>query len=119
MEIENQRTFQRINYTLLVGSLMLVSLGLTGVIWITASAYGTDNEKTRQLLYQLAWVAAATLGLTLLLLLLVVLRWIRLHLSPPTKLPETHHIDAWSEAGKRIRLPNEENEENEQDAPQL
>ena len=119
MEIEDQRTFQRINYTLLVGCLVLVSLGLGGVIWITANAYGGADEKTRQLLYQLAWVATATLGVTLLLLMLVILRWMRLRLKPPTKLPKTHYIDAWSEAGKRFRLPNAENDEDEEDDPQL
>ncbi len=115
MEVENYRTFQRINYTLLVGSLVLVSSGLTGVIWITASAYGGADEETRQRLYQLAWVAIATLGVTLLLLMLIILRWIRLRLKPPVKLPKTHYIDAWSEAGKRFRLPNAEDEEDEED----
>ena len=119
MEVENYRTFQRINYTLLVGSLVLVSSGLTGVIWITASAYGGADEETRQRLYQLAWVATVTLGITLLLLMLVILRWIRLRLKPPTKLPETHYIDAWSEAGKRIHLPDAGNGNNEEDKPQL
>ena len=113
MEVEDHRTFQRINYTLLVVSLMLASAGLGGVIWITASAYGDADEKTRQLLYQLAWVATATLGVTLLLLMLVILRWIRLRFKPAAKLPKTHYIDAWSEAGKRIRLPNAENEEDD------
>ncbi len=119
MEVEDHRTFQRINYTLLVGSLILVSLGLGGVIWITTRAYGRGDDQTRRLLYQLAWVATVTLGITLLLLMFVILRWIRLRLKPPTKLPETHYIDAWSEAGKRIRLPDAENENNEEDELQL
>ena len=118
MEEEDHRTFQRINYTVLVVSLVLVSLVLGGVIWITTRAYGQGDDQTRRLLYQLAWVATVTLGITLLLLMFVILRWIRLRLKPPTKLPETHYIDAWSEAGKRIRLPDAGNGNNEEDEPQ-
>lgn len=115
MEIDTQQTVRRINYALLTFCLLLMAAGLTAVVWITTHAYASAEEPTRRLLFHLAWVAAATLGLTLLVLLWIVLRWGRLRIKPPIPLPETHYVDAWSEAGKRIRVDEAFDEDDEDD----
>ena len=105
MEIETQRTIHRIHYTILIISLLAVSLGLLGVIGITTKAYADADEKIRDLLFHLAWVGAATLAVTLVLLAWVIMRWIRFRLQTLGKGPDMHYVDAWSEAGKRIPVP--------------
>ena len=90
MEIETQQTVNRINYTILIISLVAVSVGLLGVIGITTTAYSDADEKTRDLLFHLAWVAAATLAITLVVMIWVIMRWIRLRLQPVRKAPKRH-----------------------------
>lgn len=105
MEVETQRTISRIHYTILIIALLAVSLGLLGVIGITTKAYADADEKTRDLLFHLAWMAAATLALTLVLLAWILMRWIRFRMQPVGKGPKMQYVDAWSEAGKRIPVP--------------
>lgn len=105
MEVETQRTVKRIHYTILIFFLVGVSLGLLGVIGITTTTYLEENEKTRDRLFYIAWVAAATLAVTLVMLGWIIMRWIRFRMQPVVKPSKTHYVDAWSEAGKRIPVP--------------
>ncbi len=116
----NPQTLRRVNYTILIVALMGISVGLVALIIIMTDAYGEADEKTRELLYNLAWTATATLAVTLLLLVWMVMRWLRFRLQSIAdenqrqkekqrqrqKKSETSQLSAWDLAGSRIAVPD-------------
>ncbi len=105
MEIDTQRNIKKANYAILIISLIAVSAGLLGMIGITTKAYADADEKTRDLLFYLAWVGAATLAITLVMLAWIIMRWLRSRIQPGRKAQKTQHVSAWDEAGKRLPVP--------------
>ncbi len=53
---------------------------------------------------RLAWICAALIGLTLLLVAWATIRYVRFRLHPGGARPSPPHIDAWSVAGQRFKL---------------
>jgi hypothetical protein len=75
------------------------------VVIITIGAYGQAEEKTRPLLLTLAWAAAGTLAVTLVMLGWILSRWLRLRQNPGrSDTPRGGYINAWDEAGKRLAV---------------
>jgi hypothetical protein len=107
MDVETRHTIHRVRYGVLLIVLAALSTVLVGVIWVTTNAYGNapEDSASRELLAYLAWTAVAVLGLTLVVGMLMLMKWLRLRLEGPPKLPEAPYIDAWGEAGKRIEAP--------------
>ena len=68
-----------------------------------------DSEK-QQAYMNLCVVTIVSLGITLLLLMWAVIRWIRLFRSPPVNSRPLEYVDAWSAAGKRIELEGHDRE---------
>jgi Na+-driven multidrug efflux pump len=108
MVIESKQNARRVGYLLLAVCLVLLTVGLAGIIVMVSSAYGPADEAARRVLLRMAWVASVSLGLTLIMLLWVVIRWVRLRIKLPPKTQPTEYIDAWSEAGKRMPAPDHE-----------
>jgi drug/metabolite transporter (DMT)-like permease len=108
VEVETEQTVRRIQYTVLAFCLALLAGILAALVWVMVRAYAQADEQTRELLRGLTWTAAATLSLTLLALMWVMLRWARMKIKGPPKLPPTPYVDAWSEAGKRIHLDEDD-----------
>jgi hypothetical protein len=76
--------------------------------WMFAVTMGSSDAvdaDTARLLRNLAIASVAMLGLTLIALMGVVLRWIRTGMGLQKPLPGSHYVDAWSEAGKRMQAP--------------
>lgn len=91
---------------MIIVALVVAALGLLAVVGITTKAYAGADEKTRSLLFHLAWVAAATLAVTLVLLTWIVMRWFRFRMRRlGGKSADTHFLNAWDEAGRRIAVP--------------
>ncbi|MBN1941838.1 MAG: hypothetical protein JW849_00940 [Phycisphaerae bacterium] len=107
---DTQQTVRRINYTVLTFCLLLVAGGMTAVVFVLARAAASAEGEARPWLFRLAWAAATCLGIDALLLLWILLRWMRLRMIPSAPLPETPYIDAWSEAGKRIQVDEDDDE---------
>ncbi len=105
MDLETRQTVQRIRYTLLTLGLGLMAAVLAAVLWIVTRAHASAEAETARMLLVLAWTAAAMLGITLLALLWILLRWGKLRLQGPSPLPPAPYVDAWSEAGRRMQPP--------------
>lgn len=112
---DTQHTVRRINYTLLMFCLLITIAVLTFVIFSLTRNLDNVAEEKRPAMVRLAWVGVACLGLNVVVLLWIFLRWLRLKLTPTPPLPETPYQDAWREAGKRIQV--DENDNPLDDAP--
>jgi hypothetical protein len=108
MEVERRRTLR---YALLTVSLAAMAGMLAWMCALTLRASGGDAGETARLLSTLAVASVGLLGLTLIALLGVVLRWIRTSIGLHKPLPPSHYVDAWAEAGKRIQAPPDEDDE--------
>lgn len=103
---------RRFQYGLMAFLLVLVSAGLVWIIQAAAiTAGGVQDQASKRALAHMAWLAMALLGVTLVVLLWVGLRWLRLGLTPkPQKHPQGPRVSPWSEAGRRI-VPDEDEEQ--------
>lgn len=106
---DTQQTVRRINYTLLMFCMGITIAVLTFVIFSLARNLDNVPADKRPAMVRLAWVAVACLGLNVMVLLWIFLRWLRLRLTPTPPLPDAPYKDAWSEAGKRIQLDENDN----------
>lgn len=87
---------------------LLVTLGsacllLTGLLGVTLEGYPDADPPARRLLLVLAWTAACLLGVTLLLLMWVFIRWLRSRMPAPRRREGVGYVDAWAEAGRRVQ----------------
>ncbi|MCD4824458.1 MAG: hypothetical protein K8S55_07615 [Phycisphaerae bacterium] len=102
---EPQGKKQVIRYACLAVSLLAMAGILGWMTWITTRPMPDAAEKTRELMRNLAVAATATLAITLIALMGVLLRWFRHSYGLHAKLPETTYVNAWEEAGQRIETP--------------
>jgi len=77
------------------------------------TAEGTElNTETRRILLALAVATAALLVLALFCVGLLLIRFLVFRLkAPPAASGPTEYVNAWEEAGKRLKLPDEEDDE--------
>ena len=100
---EPQGKKQVIRYTFLTVSLLAMAGILGWMVWITTRPMPDDVAE--KLMGNLAVAATATLAITLIALMGVLLRWFRHSYGLHAKLPETTYVNAWEEAGQRIETP--------------
>ncbi|NBB95706.1 MAG: hypothetical protein GVY16_08180 [Planctomycetes bacterium] len=82
-----------------------MALVLAWMFGMTMQTGDIADAEAIRLMRNLAIASVAMLGLTLIALVGVVLRWIRSSMGLQKPLPQSHYVDAWSEAGKRMRAP--------------
>jgi uncharacterized membrane protein YidH (DUF202 family) len=102
---------RRVNYLLLSLCLVFMAASLAVVIWVLAGAYHqAETDEAREMFTTWIALAAGLLGLVVLLLGWVVLRWMRLRLQVDRKKSHqaSDHPDAWVEAGRRIEASDDE-----------
>jgi uncharacterized BrkB/YihY/UPF0761 family membrane protein len=91
---------------------MACVLGTLLVLMVTHFAKvvpATEAAKAeRQGMIRLALVCAVLLGLTLVVMFWMIVRFVGLRVRPPVERPATKHVDAWSLAGQRLKLSDEE-----------
>ena len=88
------------------------------VVVIATGACAQAEGETRALLGRLAWAAAGTLAVTLVMLSWISARWLKLRLKQNPAKPRTRadqskgsgsangeYINAWDEAGRRMAVP--------------
>ena len=115
--MKTQRRLHAVNSIILIVALIAMAAGLVTLTLLTARAAeevkGTDLH---MVLARLAWVATALLCLTLVLLLWAVMRFVRSRIQFSTKGTPIPYVDAWALAGKRFKLPEEDDEGEDSDS---
>ena len=110
MEIEQHRKIQLANF--LVMTVMLAAIGV-GLAWLTHLAMQAAGQVTEarehKLLGRLAWLAMALLGMVCVLWFWVLVRFLRMRAILPRDKTATDYVDAWSLAGKRYELTEDDN----------
>ena len=88
---------------------VLLGLVLSGLP--QAAGNSTPAEKAhRSGLVRFAVVCVALLGLTLIVMFWLVVRFLGSRFQAPLEHSRTEHVDAWSLAGKRLKVGEEEGE---------
>jgi hypothetical protein len=94
---------------------MIIVIGMMYVVYLTTSLFNqAESESTRNLLYHLAWVGSVGMAVGLMGMLWIAVRWMRYVLvlrkdfMEEESGAESQYVDAWSEAGKRMEAPDED-----------
>lgn len=115
--MKTQRRLQAVNSIILIVALIAIAAGLVALTLLTARAAGeVKDPDLHMVLARLAWVATALLCLTLLLLLWAMMRFVRSRIRFTTERTPTPYVDAWALAGKRFKLPEEDDEGEDSDS---
>jgi len=118
MEIEKPGTMRAVNFALTAMGLLAIAGVLIALLVITARAAGSATEANRPYFIRLAWLSAALLALCLLMFAWVVVRYYRHRISGPQQRTKTEYSDAWAEAGRRFKLPDDEQPDADAESPQ-
>jgi len=100
---------------------MLIALcvGLGVLAAMTADAAAETEGAVRQYLLRLAWLALALLGLAVVMLGWLTVRYVNFRLGQHRRAKPTRYINFWALAGERFKLPPEEEpgQEDQADSP--
>ena len=83
---------------------MVVGLGVLMGTLLRSAGQIKDEPDVRRLLMRLAWTALVLMLGALLLLTWAIVRLIRDRLQPKPRPPDSKHVNAWEEAGRRYEL---------------
>lgn len=108
MEMRHSSTARIVSSVVVTLLLAAMAVGLVHVFVKAAAAAADADEKTRAALGRLAWVGMALVGMSAVLLLWSLARTLRLCLPRRTRSEPTPYVNAWAEAGRRIRAPDED-----------
>jgi len=114
MVVRRHSTVRIVSSVIVTLLLVAMTAGLLYVFLKAADAAAGADEKTRADLGRLAWLGMALLGVSAVLLFGSLARTLRFCLRKQAPSKPTPYVDAWAEAGRRIKLPDDE-EESEQD----
>jgi len=118
MEIEQTNRLRAVSNGVLVAALTMIVAGCGAILAMSWQvARGIDpvvGRETLRQVHQIAWLAAAMLALALLLTAWALMRFLGrriegTHLGKPTA-----YVDAWSAAGKRIQLADDDEEDEDE-----
>ena len=113
MDLENHTKFSRGRFITTVVVLGIHITGLAVILAMATTLLGDKNpEAIRKTAGQIAWVAASMISFDAILLLLALSRFLRSRLTSTISSEPTEYIDAWAEAGARLKL--EDDGDNEQ-----
>ena len=118
MEMKQPGTMRSVNFALTAMGLVAVAGVLVALLVITARAAGSAAEANRLYFVRMAWLSAALLALCLLMFAWVVVRYCRQRISGPHQPTKTEYFDAWGEAGRRFKLPDDEQADTDTRSPQ-
>ena len=113
--MNHRKRFHRTNFLVLLCCLMIIVIGMMYIVYLTTSLFNqAESESTRNLLYHLAWVGSVGMAVGLMGMLWIAVRWMRYALllrkdfMEAESKSESGYFDAWSEAGKRIEVPDDD-----------
>jgi hypothetical protein len=113
MEMKRPSAARTVSFAVLFTSL-LVAAGMLGALLAIAlrQAQSADDPAVRRLLLVVAWTSLVLLALDMVLLLWGAARLLsRRYAWPQRRHPPTPHVDAWAEAGRRLQVDDQEDEE--------
>ncbi|MDY6914512.1 MAG: hypothetical protein SVT52_08670 [Planctomycetota bacterium] len=110
MEVE-RKTIATVHHVVSLVFLALLAWGLAVVLDKALAAASSAEGDLRRHLVGLAWLAAALLALTLVMMLWVAVRFVLFRARLKRQQAATKYVDAWSLAGKRFELDEDENDE--------
>ena len=109
MEIEKDKAQRSLSFVVIVVGLLIIIGGLAwfGAAAVSAAGHAQDDQHRKGLMH-LAWISLVLALPALGLLVVVVGRRLRQVLIRPAETQPTPQVDAWAEAGRRFKLPEEE-----------
>lgn len=111
MDLDQSVTARRISSIVVTVLLAVIAAGMVYVVLtVTAATEGAD-EPTRKGLARLAWIGMLLLAVAVVLLVWSLARTLRLYLAKPQPHAPTKYVDAWSEAGRRVQVDEDEEDE--------
>ena len=106
--MKQTRTSRSISFMFTAMGLLAVAGAMAASLVITSRAAARSEGEARHNLLLLAWLSAALLTLCLLMLTWAVVRHAKYRMQQKTTRSETPYVDAWAEAGKRLKLEDED-----------
>jgi len=107
MAIEHPRLLRRIEFAVVVITLIVMATGLLCLMFIAAGHAAKESDvELRRTLARLAWMSFALAALVFLVLAWLVIRYVSHYLRQRKAKPQpTPYLDAWALAGERFKLP--------------
>jgi len=103
MVIPKAQAERAMRFAMLVIALAAIGGMLVGVLYWTTAATGGAPPARKIYLTRVAYLAGGLLILTVFLLGAVVVRHLASRAAPPQERPPTEHVNAWVEAGRRLK----------------
>jgi len=116
MEMNEYKKLRTVNSIILIVSLAGTTVGLGVLVWLTARGAAQAEGDLRRYLARLAWLALALMSITSVLLMWVVIRLISSKLFVRENRSPTPYVDAWSLAGQRLKLPPDQEGDEDKDS---
>lgn len=113
MEIDPQRTLHAASFAIVVVTLTAVCAGLVAIIVITTQGAKASEGAVKNYFYHMAWLSLAMLALNIIVLVWMVVHRVSRHLGRRSARKATEHVDAWALAGKRFKLEEDSDEQEE------
>ncbi len=114
MEKEHVKKIKTITFTVQVTWLLVGVILLSVLIFVLTEGIAVKELWVQRWLLRMAWLSAALLGLTLVLLLWAVVRYVKFRTYAAQRSRPTPYVDAWALAGKRFQLDDEEEEQDDE-----
>ncbi len=81
------------------------------IVMASRAGASAENAAMRKILARFAWVSLVVLSFAIVLLFWAVMRFYRERHPPRRERTHTPYVDAWSLAGKRFKLEDDEQED--------
>ncbi len=104
-------TFRLVNFAVVAITLMVFIIILGMFVAVATNAAAGADKETRRFLVHMAWVAVVLLSLAAIVLIWLCLRRIKEHFFDRPNRPHDEYVDAWSLAGRRFELDDEDDSE--------
>jgi len=111
MALGPPRLYRALDFAAVAVLLIALCVGLGALAAMTADAAGQTEGSVREYLLRLAWLALALLGLAVVMLGWLTVRYVNFRLRRPGPAKPTRYVNFWALAGKRFKLPPEEPEQ--------
>lgn len=113
MEIERQGTLHAASFAVVMVVLTVVCAGLVAMIVITTQGAKGAVGARKDYFHHMAWLSLALLALNIFVLAWMVIHRVSRRLVRRSPRQTTEHVDAWALAGKRFKLEEDADEQEE------
>lgn len=114
-EMPNRRSAVRLAFN--AGAMIAVTACMGGLMWLSLEGARNATKPAGQKgLTLVAWMLFALMAVSLLMLLWMLIRYFVQRTTPSGERSKTPYVDAWSLAGKRLKLKKEDQAQEEDDS---